>query len=391
MYANYLVFYLCAHTSTFIQLKWTSWTSKFYKLRYVNTALSWSRFYRQIRYGCQNPACVTPTCLSCRKRYAKGPYRRLTVLSARSLATFIASEENAEHKLCPHTPQSSVQPHDRVFIKDGTLSSIPVAENKPASTKEKDPKSLSQHLFDTNAFRYSEVAREHGMSSQHVTSESLFHPIFSTQWNRLSTMFPSVTNNKQMFEDEVMHGKQAAEAFTQALRALHMSFVALISSTSQATFDLFARLHRSGHLVPDRSVDRTSVDSVLEMISCYQDKPALRLAVKLARVFAALRCWDVNERHSISSVKNLQYKTGTDNRFTTFRHLVVNDLNNSENSQAVPSRNLMEALKGGEISYAAVVLEWMRTVILHEWDGRAIIHRYGAIGGAIDFISLLCM
>ena len=61
-----------------------------------------SRYIRQILYGCKNPHCETPTCLSCQRRVAKGPFRPYTLLSARTLATFLASQDHPERDLCPH-------------------------------------------------------------------------------------------------------------------------------------------------------------------------------------------------------------------------------------------------------------------------------------------------
>ena len=62
------------------------------------------RYNRQILYGCKNARCETPTCLSRQKRVAKGPFRPYTVLSARTLATFLASQDHPERGLCPHQP-----------------------------------------------------------------------------------------------------------------------------------------------------------------------------------------------------------------------------------------------------------------------------------------------
>ena len=63
------------------------------------------RFIYQIRYGCTNAACTTPTCLSYQKRATKIPLRKLTPLSARTLACYLASESNPQAALCPHCPQ----------------------------------------------------------------------------------------------------------------------------------------------------------------------------------------------------------------------------------------------------------------------------------------------
>lgn len=63
-----------------------------------------SRYYRQILYGCTNPRCEVPTCLSRQKGVSKGPFRPYTVLSARCLASFLASQDQPEKGLCPHEP-----------------------------------------------------------------------------------------------------------------------------------------------------------------------------------------------------------------------------------------------------------------------------------------------
>ena len=61
-----------------------------------------ARYYQQILYGCTNPRCETPTCLSRQKRTSKGPFRPYTVLSARALATHLASQDHPERGLCPY-------------------------------------------------------------------------------------------------------------------------------------------------------------------------------------------------------------------------------------------------------------------------------------------------
>ncbi|CAF9903145.1 MAG: hypothetical protein ALECFALPRED_000146 [Alectoria fallacina] len=83
-----------------------------------------STLNKQILYGCKNPRCETTTCLSRQKRVAKGPFRPYTVLSARTLATFLASQDHPERGLCPHQP---------VDIDPGPRS--PVKEVKPAGKK----------------------------------------------------------------------------------------------------------------------------------------------------------------------------------------------------------------------------------------------------------------
>ena len=62
------------------------------------------RYIAQILDGCQEPYCTTSTCLSFRRRVADVPLRNFTVLSARTVACFLASEDDPEKALCLHEP-----------------------------------------------------------------------------------------------------------------------------------------------------------------------------------------------------------------------------------------------------------------------------------------------
>ncbi|PBP27769.1 HECT-domain-containing protein [Diplocarpon rosae] len=66
-----------------------------------NFQLLVERYILQIRYGCQSKTCTKTTCFSCRKRAANGaPVRRYNSSSARTLAIYMASQDNPERGLC---------------------------------------------------------------------------------------------------------------------------------------------------------------------------------------------------------------------------------------------------------------------------------------------------
>lgn len=57
----------------------------------------------QLREGCGAEHCTTSTCFTCRKRIAgRAPIRRYNTTSARTLATYLASQDNPESGLCPN-------------------------------------------------------------------------------------------------------------------------------------------------------------------------------------------------------------------------------------------------------------------------------------------------
>ncbi|KAB8224111.1 hypothetical protein BDV33DRAFT_165896 [Aspergillus novoparasiticus] len=72
------------------------------------------RYKNQLLYGCQDPSCSIPTCASYRRRVTEEPFRRYTELSARTLACYLASVDNAENGLCRNTPRvpSDLSSHD---------------------------------------------------------------------------------------------------------------------------------------------------------------------------------------------------------------------------------------------------------------------------------------
>ncbi|KAH8904337.1 hypothetical protein BR93DRAFT_930373 [Coniochaeta sp. PMI_546] len=60
------------------------------------------KYIVQLREGCGADFCTTSTCFTCRKRIVgKAPIRRYNPTSARTLAIYLASQDNPENGLCP--------------------------------------------------------------------------------------------------------------------------------------------------------------------------------------------------------------------------------------------------------------------------------------------------
>ena len=110
------------------------------ELLWTNTTVG-ARYYRQILYGCTNPRCETPTCLSRQKKTSKGPFRPYTVLSARALATHLASQDRPERGLCPYEKVTSIGSaasfgHNELSQKKGVRG---VDTNMPRNPRESSP------------------------------------------------------------------------------------------------------------------------------------------------------------------------------------------------------------------------------------------------------------
>lgn len=64
-------------------------------------------YIHQLRDGCGVATCTTPTCFSCRKRLVgKAPIRRYNQTSARTLAIYLASQDDPARGICPTLKRS---------------------------------------------------------------------------------------------------------------------------------------------------------------------------------------------------------------------------------------------------------------------------------------------
>ncbi|OLN85336.1 Ubiquitin-protein ligase E3A [Colletotrichum chlorophyti] len=80
----------------------------------------------QLRYGCDSKSCTTSTCFSCRKRLAgKAPIRRYNTTSARTLAVYLASQDNPENGLCPNLKPSKEPPASLNSLLFSSTSAVP--------------------------------------------------------------------------------------------------------------------------------------------------------------------------------------------------------------------------------------------------------------------------
>lgn len=187
---------------------WSAGESSCFQSRRHHTNTVMHRYKNQVLYGCQDPGCCTPTCASYRRRASEGPFRRYTELSARTLACYLASLDNAENGLCRNKPRvvspvsprptqrsSRIPAYDTSGERDSALRSDPngvertsgyqVSTDRISSTpngfvdsrnipsgsnaqggeeispeddcaatpRKKDPKSFTQNLFDTLSLR----------------------------------------------------------------------------------------------------------------------------------------------------------------------------------------------------------------------------------------------
>ncbi|KAH7151679.1 hypothetical protein B0J13DRAFT_438107 [Dactylonectria estremocensis] len=109
------------------------------------------RYIAQLRIGCGQHNCTTPTCFTCRRRLAgRAPIRRYNPTSARTLAVYLASQDNPEDGLCPNLRKQKelpAAPNNLIFSARPSPPSHPDLKKtsfKSSSVRQRDSSSPDQ-------------------------------------------------------------------------------------------------------------------------------------------------------------------------------------------------------------------------------------------------------
>ncbi|KAH8816070.1 HECT-domain-containing protein-like protein [Xylogone sp. PMI_703] len=170
------------------------------------------RYINQVRYGCQAKVCNTPTCFSCRKRLAGGaPVRRYNATSARTLAIYLASQDNPEQGLC-HNPSAS--PHESLasnYLKIPPANASPSSDRLRANGRATPPRRVST----TNDAPDSRVSKESN------------HPISSIKDGEIKS-----ENGRSSKEDIAVDVDAALSSLSRPTPKDHKSFVQNVFETA---------------------------------------------------------------------------------------------------------------------------------------------------------------
>ena len=116
-------------------------------------------------------------------------------------------------------------------------------------------------------------------------------------------------------------------------------------------------------------------------------EPALRLADRLVRGIAARRCFSEILK-TLSDRASEQPQDYQESHFNLtgllIKHLTIVE------GQALASRRDLKTDEDPGWTVTSIFLEWLRTIIIMWWDGKAEVHRWSAVGGAIEIMADLC-
>ncbi|KAK4190998.1 hypothetical protein QBC35DRAFT_529601 [Podospora australis] len=146
------------------------------------------RYVVQLRDGCGSEHCTTPTCFTSRRRaLGHAPIRRYSPTSARTLATYLATQDNPESGLCPalKTPRGPpAAVNSLVFVPTSKPRShgeraalgpprMRTANSRPTSLDANGTGDLaSSHVQPNNITTGGSIGREDGLQSCSAKSDS---------------------------------------------------------------------------------------------------------------------------------------------------------------------------------------------------------------------------
>lgn len=200
---------------------------------------------------------------------------------------------------------------------------------------------------------------------------------------------------------------------SDAAHLVKISLAALVASVPECdpeTWSRVRKLRASGRVSPsshELQIEKGFIDSLLEVMDALVDEMALRLMVRVVRAISARQCvFEISKYQGIGMKKDV----GSMNHGENFMDILLREIiggdtvENPSNRLNATDRGFSDMLMAGVTSiedglqqsadarnfHLSVIVEWLRSVILSEWDGKAEISRWGAVGGALEFMSHIC-
>jgi len=129
--------------------------------------------------------------------------------------------------------------------------------------------------------------------------------------------------------------------------------------------------------------------SWLEIIDALEYEPAIRLATRLLRGIGARLCFE----HILASIQFPDQDLDRINAPSSFLDILISHLKMVERA-AIKRRARMMSSKNTEgdpgWTVTATFMEWLRTIIVKQWDGNVEINRWSSVGVAVTLMDRLC-
>ncbi|EUC49153.1 hypothetical protein COCMIDRAFT_85459 [Bipolaris oryzae ATCC 44560] len=191
------------------------------------------------------------------------------------------------------------------------------------------------------------------------------------------------SNSKSETSPRYLSTEEAAHIVIVCIHAL----TSLVPTGWPHTWAQIRKLRSWGIIVPHGVPNTdTFTDPYMDIIDELEYEPALRLASRLCRAIGTRRCFE----HILNSLSD-----GDEESPTTCQSLldvVINHLEVVERVALANKRRLNRDQDGESDpgwTVTATFVEWLRTVIIKEWDSKAEINKWTSVGTAVVMLDSL--
>lgn len=176
-------------------------------------------------------------------------------------------------------------------------------------------------------------------------------------------------------------------------KVIFAALIARVPTYELEVMDAVAKLHAIGQTIlppqyGDPPYSRRLHKRTLNTVMVFENEMTLNVVKRLVRAIAA--------RHQETSRKcDRQYGVREG-----YIHQTVDDLLSTDFKISVANNQACPSLRGGELISqdrleiaehvhfpCRMIIEWLRTTILKEWDGKALVRKCSAVGGALQLLK----
>lgn len=236
-----------------------------------------------------------------------------------------------------------------------------------------------------------------------IAAEALFTPPPELTSQKSPRLKPSskTTSRRNSVVDEAF-GLPSATSHTQYLsnlEAAHLSMIcihALTSSVREVCYTDWINVRKArsqGEIIPNSKRDFYIGSSFIDLVDDLEYEPAVRLADRLLRGLGARECYE-------RSLAQFHVGSPPSDYVPPKRHpgsvieVLVKHLKIIEHLE-VEKRKKMDlvVLQGNDPGWTvtSTFVEWLRTIVLHRWDGKPLVNKWSSAGTAMRLLDTLRM
>ena len=197
----------------------------------------------------------------------------------------------------------------------------------------------------------------------------------------------SISTSESKFRPRYLNNYESAHIVMICIHALTSS----VPVAWPRTWAQLRDLRSWGVIVPSVTADLDNfADPFVKIIDAFEYEPAARLAKRLLRMIGVRSCFD----HMLAARKSEMEAGGADEipRFESLsslltRHLVVVEQAALETKRKMKSINTINKEPGWTVT--ATLVEWVKTTIIKNWDGKMEVNKWNSVGAAIVLLRQL--